>query len=203
MAPRATTERGARTRAAIMDAAIRLFARHGYRGAPLAAVASAVEMTQPGLLHHFPTKEHLLMAVLEQRDREDVRRMREAWHEGGEAALGALAGLVAHNATNPELVQMFTVLAGEAVSGDHPAHEFFADRYAHFRKRAQRTLDEGQDSGEFRSDVDTGALATLILAVIDGLQIQWLLDDEQQMPPAFAVFLDMLVRYLKPAPPAD
>src|SRR4051812_19245941 len=100
------TKRGQRTPAAIMDAAIPLFARHGYRGAPLAAVADAVAMTQPGLLHHFPSKQHLLLAVLEERDRDGKRRLGEAWFEGGEAALRGLADLVAHNATTPDLVQM-------------------------------------------------------------------------------------------------
>src|SRR5512139_1109271 len=195
-----STTRGERTRAAIMDAAIPLFARHGYRGAPLAAVANAVELTQPGLLHHFPSKENLLMAVLEERDREAKRRMRETWFDGGEAAVSALADLVAHNATTPDLVQMFTVLVGEAVSADHPAHEFFADRYAHLRERTRRGLDQGKDSGEFRSDVDTATLAALILAVMDGLQIQWLLDGAQQMPPAFSVFQDMLLHYLRARP---
>jgi AcrR family transcriptional regulator len=183
-----------------MDAAIPLFARHGYRGAPLAAVANAVAMTQPGLLHHFPSKEHLLMAVLEERDREAIRRMRETWIAGGEAAVHALADLVAHNATTPDLVQMFTVLVGEAVSTEHPAHEFFADRYAHLRQRTRRALETGQDTGQFRPDADTARLATLILAVMDGLQIQWLLDGDQDMPPTFALFQDMLLHYLRPEP---
>src|SRR5690349_18350781 len=109
---RSPTPRGERTRAAIMNAAVPLFARHGYRGAPLAAVADAVELTQPGLLHHFPSKEHLLMAVLEERDREGIRRLREGWYESGHSAMHNLESLVEYNATTRDLVQMFTVLVG-------------------------------------------------------------------------------------------
>src|SRR5690349_2770289 len=97
---RTPTPRGERTRTAIMNAAVALFARHGYRGAPLAAVADAVELTQPGLLHHFPSKEHLLMAVLEERDRDGIRRLREGWQGGGRSALRNLETLVGYN-SNP------------------------------------------------------------------------------------------------------
>lgn len=199
MTPRKPTRRGERTRSAILAAAIPLFARHGYRGAPLASVADAARLTQPGLLHHFPSKEHLLMAVLEERDRENIRWMSETWYDGGSAALRTLVSLVAHNTTTPELVQLFTVLVGEGVSESHPAHEYFADRYARLRQGIRRAVQQGQDTGEFRSDVDPAVLASLLLAVMDGLQIQWLLDRDREMPPVFEAFVDILLEQLAPA----
>jgi AcrR family transcriptional regulator len=192
--------RGDRSRAAILQAAMPLFAQHGYRGAPLSAVANAVEMTQPGLLHHFPSKEHLLMAVLEERDLELRQRMRDAWSEGGSTSLNTLKDIVAHNETTRDLVQMFTVLVGEGVSADHPAHDFFVERYAHLRQRYRRAVTQGQDAGEMRADVDTTVVAALIVAIMDGLQIQWLLDDEIDMRTCFAMFLDMLLQYVAPEP---
>jgi AcrR family transcriptional regulator len=195
---RATTKRGARTRDAILDAAVPLFGRHGYRGAPLAAVADAVQLTQPGLLHHFPSKEDLLMAVLEHRDREAQRRIDETGHPDGEASLHALGDLVEHNAGTPELVRLFTVLVGEGVSDEHPAHDYFVDRYARLRDRCRADIEAGQARGEFRADVDADRVAALVMAVMDGLQIQWLLDGSAEMPPAFRLFLDMALTYLKP-----
>ncbi|GIF26729.1 AcrR family transcriptional regulator [Actinoplanes tereljensis] len=202
--PRASaTGRGARTRAAILEAATRVFAVHGYRGGSLAAIAGEAELTQPGVLHHFPSKEHVLMAVLQERDRENVKQLRSGpWHDGGVTALRTLLGLVEDNAIARERVQMFTALVGEGVSAAHPAHDFFVERYAHLRYQLIRALQRGQDAGEFRSDVDMAMIASLVLAAMDGLQIQWLLDDEETMPPRFAVLLDMLVTYLAAEPPA-
>lgn len=141
------------------------------------------------------------MAVLEQRDREGTRRLNESsWSDGGGAALDALRELVEHNGTTPELVQMFTVLVGESVAADHPARAFFADRYETLRYRTTRAIQRGQDSGEFRADADAATLAALVLAVMDGLQIQWLLDPDLDMATRFAVFVDMMKRFL--APPA-
>ena len=200
MPPRASrptsTSRGDRTRVAILDAAVPLFARYGYRGAPLAAVATAADMTPPGLLHHFPSKVHLLMAVLEARDQEAKRRVKGVLRDGGHATLTALQDLVAYNATTRELVQMFTVLVGEGVSADHPAHQYFVDRYERLRHGQTRALHHGQESGELRADLDMSLVASLILAVMDGLQIQWLLEEDVEMPPRFAMFIEMLMGYL-------
>jgi AcrR family transcriptional regulator len=173
-----------------------LFVQNGYRGAPLAAVADAARLTQPGLLHHFPSKEHLLMAVLEERDSESRAAMREALQEGGDAALHALEALVEHNAGTPDLVQLFTVLVGEAVAGDHPAHEFFVERYEHIRQRIADAVRHGQESGAFRPDADAETIATLVIAMMDGLQIQWLLNRQLDMTAAFRRFAAILRQHL-------
>ena len=61
------TPRGERSKETILEAALPLFARQGYRGASLASIASAAGLTQPGLLHHFPSKEELLLGLLDPR----------------------------------------------------------------------------------------------------------------------------------------
>lgn len=185
-----------------MAAAAKLFSRHGYRGAPLAAIANAVDMTQPGLLHHFRSKEHLLMAVLEERDRENRERIRALWGDRGRPHLATLQALVDHNMQARDLVQMFMVLASESVAPDHPAHQFFVDRYAALRQELSTTVRLDQPSGPVRPDIDPTTVATLILAVMDGLQLQWLLDEQVDMRPGFALFLDLLLRHLRD-PPGD
>jgi AcrR family transcriptional regulator len=192
-----STDRGARARAAILTAAREVFAVHGYRAGSLAAVAARAKMTQPGLLHHFPSKDHLLMEVLEERDRDNIRRMQAGtWHEGGTASLRALQDLVAHNATVRDEVQMFAVLVGEGLSRIHPAHAFFVERYAFLRYHITRSLQRGQDAGEIRADVDPAMVACLLMAAMDGLQVQWLLDEDIAMPPRFELFIDMIVNYV-------
>jgi AcrR family transcriptional regulator len=51
-------------REVIVAAAMRLFAAHGYDGTAVQDVADAVGVSKPAVLHHFPSKEHLRMAVL-------------------------------------------------------------------------------------------------------------------------------------------
>jgi AcrR family transcriptional regulator len=62
--------RARRTR--ILHIAMEEFAENGYRGASLARIAERAELSQPGLLHHFHTKEELLAATLDLRDEMDL-----------------------------------------------------------------------------------------------------------------------------------
>ncbi len=60
-----TTARGRARRDQLLDVALEAFAAKGYRGTSVGAIAERVGMSEPGLLHHFPTKVALLQATLE------------------------------------------------------------------------------------------------------------------------------------------
>jgi AcrR family transcriptional regulator len=190
------TKKGKRSREAILEAAIPLFAQQGFRGASLASIASAAGLTQAGLLHHFRSKEELLLGVLDQRDHDDGKRLSSMSPGPGLDYVDRLEELVEHNATAPELVRLFTTLVGEGTSDEHPAHEYFVDRYQRLRARALRTLREGQASGEIRADADLETLVPIFFAVMDGLQIQWLLDPSIDMVASFETFAQLVRDHL-------
>jgi AcrR family transcriptional regulator len=60
-------ERRARTRAALLRAAGRVFAEQGFHRATLEAVAAAAGVSKGALYHYFPSKEQLFLALLEDR----------------------------------------------------------------------------------------------------------------------------------------
>lgn len=191
-----TSVRGDESRAAILQAAKALFATSGSRGTSLASIAGAAGLSQPGLLHHFPSKSALLLAVLADRDREDGELSSARLTGDGLDILTALASLVEHNQSQPEIVRLFSVLLGESLSDAHPAHRQFAARYRGIRSRILRKLRRAQTQGQVREGIDLDALAPVIVAVMDGLQYQWLLDDSVDMLRSFQVFCDLLVRGL-------
>ncbi len=192
--PRRTqAERRRASREKIIREASRLFAEYGYRGAKLAEIAQAVGMSEPGLLHHFPSKEHLLIAVLEERDRVDRERFGQDVLEERRNLLEGLRALVAHNETVPGLVQLFIVLAAESLQPDHPAHGYFSARYQQVRDSIVELLRQSQQRGEIRNDVSAEELAAMVVALMDGLQIQWLFHPEQvKMSVVFEAFLNLL-----------
>src|SRR3954471_22080610 len=75
MASARATPEGLAQRERILRAATELFAARGYRGAWLEAVAQEVGITRQGVLHHFPSKVHLLLGVLDLRDHDDAARI--------------------------------------------------------------------------------------------------------------------------------
>ncbi|ROZ49789.1 TetR/AcrR family transcriptional regulator [Rhodococcus sp. WS3] len=176
-------------REAILDATMAEIAERGYRGTTLAAVAERVGLTQPGLLHHFPSKEHLLIGVLDARDRWDAAALLA---NSTDVRLSHLEQIVEFNADRPGVVQTFTALAAESATGQHPAREFFTERYASVREGMAELL-RAELGDRLAGGLTPEQAAPLLIAVIDGIQIQWLLaPDEVDMPAAFRNFLALL-----------
>jgi AcrR family transcriptional regulator len=59
------TPKSRRTRARILDAALRLFAEIGYHGATNSEIARAARLTRGAMLYHFATREALVGAAVE------------------------------------------------------------------------------------------------------------------------------------------
>ncbi|MGW0575929.1 TetR/AcrR family transcriptional regulator [Streptomyces sp. NPDC002920] len=172
-------------RAEIVRAALEVIAERGYRGASLAAVAERVGLTQQGLLHHFPTKEALLVAVLKERDQWDAVPDTQ-WR------VDLLTALVEYNSMRPGIIQTFSALLGESVTEGHPAREYFTDRYTRVRANMAAVL-RTEYGDRLPNGLTPERTAPLLVAVMDGLQYQWLLDPESvDMPEAFRDFLHLL-----------
>ncbi len=95
-------------------------------------IADDCDVTRAGLLHHFPTKEALLEAVLGRRDELNrARFFQDSWPPGrdGRHFLIRMVRLVLANAAQPGIINLFAVLSAEAIAPNHPAHSYFAHRY--------------------------------------------------------------------------
>lgn len=192
--PRRTqAERTRLSRGKIIQSAIEAFAQKGFRGAKMANIAKDANLTEPGLLHHFPSKTRLLMEVLKERDHIDSERMRATLQKNGNHFLEAGIELVEHNQTVPGLVQLFNLLVAESISPDHPAHELFIERYQRQRANSVQAIMQAQQAGEVRSDISPEIIVVMIFAMMDGLQVQWLLEPEKiDMAQIFREFVQLL-----------
>lgn len=171
----ATTAR----RQEILKAASEVFGTKGYSSGSLGDIAERIGMTHAGILHHFGSKNHLLMEVLKYRDDADVEDKAGKHIPNGEALFIHLIETAFRNEKRPGIVQAYAVLSAESVTEDHPAREFFETRYTTLRgeiDQAFRTMCS-ERGAELSAEIDHAAGA--ILAVMDGLQVQWLLDPTQ------------------------
>jgi AcrR family transcriptional regulator len=158
----------------ILRAATEVFGAKGYAGGTLADIAEQVGMTHAGILHHFGSKDQLLLDVLTFRDRSDVEHLAEQHIPGGIDLFRHLIRTAFSNARRAGIVQAFVVLSGESVTEEHPAREFFASRYATLRcEIADAFTEMCAERGVADSAVVADA-AVAILGVMDGLQVQWL-----------------------------
>ncbi|MGW3232351.1 TetR/AcrR family transcriptional regulator [Kitasatospora sp. NPDC001095] len=197
---RGTYAVGDERRSRILDAAVEHFAQWGFHATSLARIAKDVGITQGGLLHHFRTKEALLVSVLEASDEHDTERFFAQECATVAEWFHRLLALTAHNSRRPGRTRMFNALVGESGDPDHPAHAFFARRYRTLVTDAAQSLRRGVDSGELHADTDCAAEARQLLAVMDGLQLQWVLDPESvDMTEQLRRYLDRLYRGLSTA----
>ena len=172
-APRPETER---KRKDIIRAAADVFGTKGSTNGTLADIADQVGITHAGVLHHFGSKHNLLLEVLESRDQDDVAHLADQHIPGGPALFMHLVGTALRNSQRPGIVQVFTVLSAESVTEDHPARSYFEERYRNLRHEIDGAFRElcTQEGVTDPAAVDKAAAS--ILAVMDGLQLQWLLD---------------------------
>ncbi|BDZ41460.1 hypothetical protein GCM10025865_07590 [Paraoerskovia sediminicola] len=180
---KATAER----REEILRAAMRTFGSKGYHNGSLSEVAEQVGITHAGVLHHFGSKDQLLIAVLEFRDREDVEHLEGQHIPGGIELFRHLVRTAAMNANRRGIVQTYTVITAESVTDDHPAGPWVTRRFAGlrddlanaFREILRGSADAPEDpSRPAQSDAALDVAASTIIGVMDGLQTQWLLDPE-------------------------
>lgn len=181
-------------RSRIVAAATEVFAQRGARGASLREIADAVGMSQAGLLHHFGSKNGLLLAVLDRFEQED-----QPAEPLGSVAEGIafVRGELVRAGDQPGAFQLQMALGAESSDPAHPAHRFFADRYRRVTTQFEELLRTAVAAGSLRSDTDTRAAAHLLIAAMDGLQLQRQLNEEIDMLAAFDLLVDALTRLLE------
>jgi AcrR family transcriptional regulator len=182
--------RGDRRRQQILDAAVELFAAKGYRGTGVAALGDRVGMTATGMLYYFGSKERLLQEVVAERDRRDVLDL-------DSLTLSSFRELGRHNAETAMLTRLYVVLGAESLDADDPLHDFFINRYETARALVRSVIEREQDEGNFRGDLDVEQIAREVIAVLMGLEIQWLTDPAKvDLAEAMEAYFDRLVAEL-------
>ncbi|MFF7340524.1 TetR/AcrR family transcriptional regulator [Streptomyces sp. NPDC008163] len=157
----------------ILHIAMDTFAARGYNNASLAEIADRVGLTQAGVLHYFRSKALLLTSVLELRDQSDIQQLGPDRPQGL-AFLRHLVDTAVRNAEREGIVRLYAVLSAESVTDDHPAQEYFRDRYDGLRGLVADALREACGLPDDGTEQVAHA-ADAIIAVMDGLQVQWLL----------------------------
>ncbi|MEU9242715.1 TetR/AcrR family transcriptional regulator [Streptomyces sp. NPDC048385] len=178
-------------KADIVRAARDSFAERGFANASLRDIAERAGITHAGLLHHYRSKDELLAAVLAQRDTEEWRQGR-AQVDRAESLGPYLIEVLLHHQKSPELMRLWLELATAASRPDHPAHLYFVNRYESSRTHVARAVRERAAEGQLREGISPEIAAVLYQAVLNGLQVQWLLDQQLDIVEPLNAFLSLI-----------
>ncbi|MEV1070171.1 TetR/AcrR family transcriptional regulator [Streptomyces sp. NPDC050263] len=179
-------------RADIVRAARDSFAEHGYAGASLRDIAKRAGITHAGLLHHFQSKDELLTAVLAHRDDEEWERSFVEINRMDSPRRYLAETLIQHQKA-PELMRLWAELAASASRPDHPAHTEFVGRNERVRSFTAEAMRERAEQGGLSEGLDPDSAAALFLAVLHGLQLQWLLNPDLDIITPLDRFFDLIL----------
>jgi AcrR family transcriptional regulator len=178
--------KGLARREEIIEIASQMFRRTGYDGTSMREIASECGISQTGLLHHFPTKQALLLALASKRD--DL--VQEAFHEEPPIHWADEAQRIAElNMQNLDYMHLWQRLGVEAIDPANPAHSYFASRYQGVQESFVTWM---AATAPGATEVEKRIRAQLLIALWDGLNFQQLLLDDFDMMPAFNYALKLL-----------
>lgn len=166
-------ERGAATRARLMEAAAQLIAKRGWGGVTTRLVAERARVNQALVHYHFGSMDVLLREAAMARMAPELTAAVGPLTGGGPLALAlqeAVASLERFEPGSRSAVLMAEVLlrsTRDPVLADRMGGEIQA-----FRAALERRLEEASEAGEIRTDVPPRVLATIVGATLDGLLLQ-------------------------------
>ncbi|HYA34714.1 MAG TPA: TetR/AcrR family transcriptional regulator [Candidatus Binataceae bacterium] len=146
--------RPADTRDRVLAAAQTLFAENGYRGTGLRDIARKIGIRAPSLLHHFPSKEQLYLAVLDRifeglEDSASMVLMGRNSHQ--DRMRRAITGAIDYIAGRPDSMR---IIWREMIEQSAISRQIFKRRIPPLFAMGVNFIFQGQRAGEFRPEVD-------------------------------------------------
>ena len=198
-----------------------LFGEHGYAGTSLADIANAADISKAGLLHHFSSKDELFAKVLERRDREDALSILVESPASGEDVVDAPVDTVGNvdtlevaatpdidvdpwsllhryiellerNVARRDLTAIYTATAVSVLDAAHPAHRWMANHLNGAVERFEASFEAGKAAGLVDPQMPSRLVARSLVALTDGLQLQWLCSTTPQTAAAESLDTDLV-----------
>jgi AcrR family transcriptional regulator len=194
--PRTQAERTATAESKMVNAAIELLNSAGIQGTTLVAIGETAGYSRGLATHHFGSKAGLFRTVL--------KRVSTIWSEELNSKLKGKTGLqalttsidahLAHALAHPEYIRAQNILWGAALD---PSSEF-KPNVAEFMRIQRESVAEwvrgGKRNGDIRQDVDAERIAEQFYGALIGINSQWLVSPDFDLPSAYKDFKHNMVR---------
>jgi TetR/AcrR family fatty acid metabolism transcriptional regulator len=185
-------------RTRILEAAVRVFAEHGYHGARVGDIAEDAGVAHGLLYHYFASKDDVLRTIFLENWGALIARFRavEASDERAPEKLEGIAKILLRTWKNdPALV---TVMVREVARS--PLLQDRVDEVREAFAIVQRVIEEGQASGAFRRDLDARLASWVFYGGLEELLTGWVLgqlpDSEDDVGQAERAAIEIVLRGL-------
>jgi TetR/AcrR family fatty acid metabolism transcriptional regulator len=169
----------------IIEATIDTIAAHGLAQTSLAEIAKEADISKGVISYHFDSKDELIEQTLDTllaQENAYIKSQVEAQNTAADRLRAYAKASFDYMLANRNKTVAMWELWGNFDSVDEK-RRFSATVYDPCRRHLTKIIRQGQNSGEFRS-FPVHTAASIILAAIDGLAIQWVCDAEALDPDA-------------------
>ncbi len=145
----------------LIEASIRCFAEHGYKGATTAALAKSAEVSEPVLYQHFASKQELFVALVEEVGNEVIRSWRKAIAPL-RSPMDQLRALFRLNpaTVDPRTAQLYRVIfMAQSEINDPRVQAALLEHYQQYAKFLTGVIRRAQRRHQVRRDVSADGLA--------------------------------------------
>jgi len=178
----------------ILDAALQVFSRRGYRDASVDDIAGTAQTSKGGIYFHFPNKEAIFLALLQRTATRLLEKIEDAAASTDDpivkadaALLTVLRTFVRHRA----LARLFMV---EALGAGREFHQRMAEIRNDFTMIIKRHLDKAVEEGVI-APIDTEIAARAWFGSLNEVITQWILSGRpKDLEDAYAVLRIFLLR---------
>lgn len=165
----------------ILEAATARFAESGYEATSMDDLAAAAGVSKGSLYDYFQNKEDLFYAVFEWFEQTLLRTGLEHMRMGGnlrerlfafaDASVGAL---VDHVTLYPVMLEVWAAAAKTGTRARFA--QAMRNLYVAYRTEVTGLIATAQSNGEIRPEADAAAVAGMLVGAVDGLLLQYWLD---------------------------
>jgi AcrR family transcriptional regulator len=178
----------------ILDAALRVFARKGYRESAVDDIAVESSTSKGGVYFHFPGKQAIFLALLDrsaERLRGKIDEAIASHTDPVERADAALLAVLRTFSAHRALARVFMI---EALGAGKEFHQRLAEHRAAFALIIQEQLDEAVSSGAIEP-LDTAIAATAWFGALNEVVTRWLLTGQpRKLEEAYTSLRPLLMR---------
>ena len=194
MSQQAGQERSRDRQRRILDAALSVFSRRGYRETSVDEIAEAAETSKGGVYFHFPGKQVLFRALLDFSARRLLDRVEEAIAREPEPVAKADAALLTVLRTFSDHKSMARLFMLEAMGAGPEFQARIMEMHDQFIAVIQRNLDSAVEAG-IVEPVDTRLASRAWFGALNEIILNWLIkNDPERLEDAYDALRPLLMR---------
>ena len=184
-------ERRAQTRAALLDAAARVFVERGFAGASVEAIAVEAGYTRGAFYSNFASKDELFVALLQERGFEMARSV--ARESAGKSAseVGAAAAAIHGHEVAEWMVRLFLEVLAHA-GRDPEARRLAAGFWSGTREIGAEQIRRRYEATGDEPPADPSEIASAFIALDIGLALQRYVDEDAVSLDAYPRLYELL-----------